>query len=93
LRFRLRDLRILELQFYKIFKCTSLCKLGNLNTSTLKSDFESSVAELHHFYAVPAPGKNFDADPAPAPSPSPTLLDRKAKFLKRTKNFKHMLKL
>jgi hypothetical protein len=37
-----------------------------------------SVAEPHHFYASPAPGKNFDAAPAP------TLLYRKAKFLKRT---------
>jgi hypothetical protein len=41
----------------------------------------SSVAEPHHFYAAPAPGKNFDAAPAPAP----TLLYRKAKLLKRTK--------
>jgi hypothetical protein len=38
-----------------------------------------SVVEPHHFYAVPAPGENFDAAPAPA------LLHRKAKFLKRTK--------
>jgi hypothetical protein len=40
----------------------------------------SSVAEPHHFYAAPAPGKNFDAAPAvpalevPAPAPAPTLL-------------------
>jgi hypothetical protein len=27
-----------------------------------------SVAESHHFYAAPAPGKNFDAAPAPAPT-------------------------
>jgi hypothetical protein len=40
----------------------------------------SSVAEPHHFYAAPAPGKNFDA--APAPAPAPTLLYSKAKFLK-----------
>jgi hypothetical protein len=36
-----------------------------------------SVAEPHHFYAAPAPGKNFDAtpDPAvPATAPAPTLL-------------------
>jgi hypothetical protein len=46
----------------------------------------TSVAELHHFYAAPAPGKNFDAAPAPAaPAPAPTLLNSKAKFLKRTK--------
>jgi hypothetical protein len=43
----------------------------------------SSVAEPHHFYATPAPGKNFDA--APAPAPAPTQLYNKAKFLKRTK--------
>jgi hypothetical protein len=49
---------------------------------------KTSVAEPHHFYAAPAPGKNFDAAPAPAP----TLLNSKAKFLKRSK-FKHMLKL
>jgi hypothetical protein len=38
-----------------------------------------SVADPHHFYAAPAPGKNFD------PAPAPTLLYSKAKFLKRTK--------
>jgi hypothetical protein len=42
------------------------------------------VAESHHFYAAPAPGKNFDATPA-APAPAPTLLYIKTKFLKRTK--------
>jgi hypothetical protein len=42
-----------------------------------------SVAEPHHFYAAPAPGKNFDAAPAPAaPAPAPTLLYSKAKFVK-----------
>jgi hypothetical protein len=35
-----------------------------------------SVAEPHHFYAAPAPGKNLDAPPAP------TLLYSKAKILK-----------
>jgi hypothetical protein len=40
-----------------------------------------SVVEPHHFYAAPAPGKNFDAAPAPAP----TLLYSKEKILKRTK--------
>jgi hypothetical protein len=45
-----------------------------------------SVAEPHHFYAAPAPGKHFDAAPDPAaPAPAPTLLYSKAKFLKRTK--------
>jgi hypothetical protein len=43
-----------------------------------------SVAEPHHFYAAPAPGKNFDPAPA-APAPSPTLLYSKTKFLNRTK--------
>jgi hypothetical protein len=42
--------------------------------------FNISVAEPHHFYAAPAPVKNFDA--APAPAPAPTLLYSKAKFLK-----------
>jgi hypothetical protein len=41
----------------------------------------SSVAEPHHFYAAPAPGKNFDAAPA-ALVPAPTPLYSKAKFLK-----------
>jgi hypothetical protein len=41
----------------------------------------TSVAESHHFYAPPAPGKNFDAAPAPA-APAFTLLYSKAKFLK-----------
>jgi hypothetical protein len=39
----------------------------------------------HHFSAAPALGKNVDAAPALAPAPAPTLLDSKAKFLKRTK--------
>jgi hypothetical protein len=35
----------------------------------------TSVAEPHHFYAAPAPFKNFDAAPDPeAPAPAPTLL-------------------
>jgi hypothetical protein len=38
----------------------------------------NSVAEPHHFYAAPAPGKNFDSAPASAH----TLLYSKAKFLK-----------
>jgi hypothetical protein len=44
---------------------------------------QTSVAEPHHFYAAPAPGKIFDAAPA-APAQAPTLLYSKAKFLKRT---------
>jgi hypothetical protein len=55
----------------------------------------SSVAVPHHFYAAPAPAENFDAAPVPAalaPAPAPTLLNSKAKFLKRT-ILKHMLKL
>jgi hypothetical protein len=43
-----------------------------------------SVAEPHHFYAAPAPGKNFDAAPAglvPA-APASTLLYSKAKLFK-----------
>jgi hypothetical protein len=45
----------------------------------------NSVAEPHHFYAAPAPGKNFDAAPDPAfPASAPTLLYSKANFLKRT---------
>jgi hypothetical protein len=44
----------------------------------------SSVAEPHHFYAAPAPDKNFDAAPA-TPAPAPTLFYSKAKFLKLTK--------
>jgi hypothetical protein len=38
---------------------------------TLLYSICSSVAELHHFYAAPAPGENFDAAPA---APAPTLL-------------------
>jgi hypothetical protein len=48
---------------------------------------KGSVAEPHHFYAVPAPGENFDAAPA---APAPTLLYNKAKFLKRTKVYTHV---
>jgi hypothetical protein len=50
-----------------------------LNNRTLNAI--GSVAEPHHFYAAPAPGKNFDAAPAPAP----TLLYIKEKFLKGSK--------
>jgi hypothetical protein len=48
----------------------------------------SSVAEPHHFYAAPAPGKIFDAAPAPAP----TLMYSKAEFL-NTLKFKQIIKL
>jgi hypothetical protein len=45
-----------------------------------------SVTEPHHFYAAPAPGKNFYAAPAAlAPAPAPTLQYSRAKFVKRTK--------
>jgi hypothetical protein len=44
-----------------------------------------SVAKLHHFYAAPAPGQNFDAAPA-ALAPAPSLFFSKAKFFKRTKD-------
>jgi hypothetical protein len=40
-----------------------------------------SFAELHHFYAAPAPGKNFDVASAPAP----TLLYSRPKFFKDIK--------
>jgi hypothetical protein len=43
-----------------------------------------SVAEPHHFYAAPAPGKIFYAASAPA-APAPTIMYSKANFLKRTK--------
>jgi hypothetical protein len=49
----------------------------------------SSVAEPHHFYAAPAPGKNFDAALAPA-APAPAPLYNRTKFLKRTKFKKHV---
>jgi hypothetical protein len=56
-----------------------MCRIFGVNIIT-------SVAEPHHFYAAPAPGKNFDAAPAPAsPAPAPTLLYSKEKILKRTK--------
>jgi hypothetical protein len=32
------------------------------------STVSTSVAEPHHFYAAPAPGKNFYAAPVPAPT-------------------------
>jgi hypothetical protein len=46
----------------------------------------TSVAEPHHFYAAPAPGKNLDAAPAPAP----TLLYSQAIFLKGAKVSTHV---
>jgi hypothetical protein len=45
---------------------------------------EISVAEVHHFYAALALGKNFVMAPAALVAPAPTLLYSKAKFLKRT---------
>jgi hypothetical protein len=44
----------------------------------LKHTVPVSVAEPHHFYEAPAPGKNFDAALAP------TLLYSKANLLKLT---------
>jgi hypothetical protein len=41
--------------------------------------YYTSVAELHHFYAAPDPGKNFDAAPASA---APSLLYSKLIFKK-----------
>jgi hypothetical protein len=41
----------------------------------------ASVAEPHHFYAAPAPGKNFDAAQA-ALAPASTLPYRRSKFVK-----------
>jgi hypothetical protein len=60
---------------------TPLQKLGRY--ALRKGSFRviTSVAEPHHFYAAPAPGKNFNAASA-APAPALTLLYSKAKFLK-----------
>jgi hypothetical protein len=44
--------------------------------------------EPHHFYATPAPVKNFGA--ARARAPAPTLLNSKAR---KELKFRHMLKL
>jgi hypothetical protein len=57
----------------ELFRASSL--IINLQINVWFS-MKCSVAEPHHFYAAPAPGKNFDAAPAP------TLLYSKAKFLK-----------
>jgi hypothetical protein len=54
----------------------------------LSCNEKTSVAEPHHFYAAPAPGKKFDAAPAASAT---TLLYSKAKFLKL--KLKQMLKL
>jgi hypothetical protein len=69
------------LQRFSIYTKTIFGSLLRLGT------FIPSVAEPHHFYVAPDPGKNFDAAPAApaAPAPAPTLLYSKAKFLKRTK--------
>jgi hypothetical protein len=73
----------------KTLKIMLILILSFINTVKLVSRLilyfahKTSVAEPHHFYAAPAPGKNFDAAPAaPAvPAPAPTLLYSKAKFL------------
>jgi hypothetical protein len=41
---------------------------------------KSSVAEPHHFYAAPAPCKNFDAAPAPTLVYSKPISENKQKF-------------
>jgi hypothetical protein len=56
--------RIGALRFYEVVR------MADSASATI------SVAEPHHFYAAPAPDKNFDA----APAPTPTLLFSKAKF-------------
>jgi hypothetical protein len=66
-------------------------KMSNISCTTrhsTRTNIEASVAEPHHFYAAPAPSKNFDA--APAPALAPTLLYSKAKFLKLTKVYTHV---
>jgi hypothetical protein len=66
---------------------TCICRFYSTYCSNRAEKYKTvflSVAELHHFYAAPALGKNFDAAPDPA-APAPTLLYSKAKFLKRTK--------
>jgi hypothetical protein len=50
--------------------------------------FKTSVAELHHFYAAPAPGKNLDAAPA-APAAPLRLLP----YCIARQNFENELKL
>jgi hypothetical protein len=42
-------------------------KKGQIIWSDIRS-IPTSVAETHHFYAAPAPVKNFDAAPATAPT-------------------------
>jgi hypothetical protein len=72
------------LHSYKLEKgAACLCYAAHAGTGRIRIHnlfILYSVAEPHHFYAVPAPapGKNFYAAPAP------TLLYSKATFLKRT---------
>jgi hypothetical protein len=59
-------------------------KIKKLLKSVFTGSQKISVAEPHHFYAAPAPGKIFDATPASAApvalALAPTLLHSKAKF-------------
>jgi hypothetical protein len=74
----LKYLLILRRVFIRVLKLRSVIR-------KISSTVNTSVAEPHHFYAAPAPGKNFDAalaSAAPAPAPAPTLQYSKAKFLK-----------
>jgi hypothetical protein len=51
---------------------------GVIDTADHVSIVQSSFAELHHFYAAPVPGENFDVAPAPAAqSPGPKVMSQK----------------
>jgi hypothetical protein len=67
---------------FRVFAFCMAALWSKLREKNNSKSLISSVAEPHHFYAAPAPGKNFDAAPA---APAPTLLYDKAKFLIRTK--------
>jgi hypothetical protein len=53
------------------FCCKPLLQSRIIFSVVIAEAASSSVAEPHHFYAAPAPGKIFDAAPA-APAPAPT---------------------
>jgi hypothetical protein len=69
--------RFLKLQIFS---------LSMLIIQYLKHISETSVEELHHFYAAPAPDQNFDAATA-APAPASSLPYSRPTFFKKQKNY------
>jgi hypothetical protein len=85
----LLDKKVLRIGYFRFVQYMVTCPYFDSRMCTC---ILISVAEPHHFYAAPAPDKNFDTAPAPALAPAPTLCIARQTFKNELK-FRHMLKL